>query len=286
MSYGISSSRWNGLLLALVLVVLGMIGFALLRGAPRSSPTKGTEVATASEPVQASSRTDQHDNEDRLEALAQQPAPYELFRHDTAHFDAPTMRDTEHFIDEATLPEIDASCASRASKPDTTRALEQQLREDFSVSANARVPEQVFFEDLTQFFRVDNRYFQFTARALTGSRPPRYSFELYSAGDPLMTTQLLRERLPVAVVEPLDAPEVAFMLTALQNHYLNAQWGARLLQVHIPGATDGADQEIRFVNGGVAQWAFGGGLCQLAADRQRALCRCLPEGETHPIPQS
>ncbi len=228
----------------------------------------------------------QHDHEDRLEALAQQPAKFKLFDHASAHFERPSMRDADHFIAEATVPEIDASCASRSSKPDVGRALEQQLREDFAVAAELRVPEQVFFEDLTQFFRINDRYFQFTARALTGSRPPRYSLELYSAGDAMMSQQLLREQIPVPSPAQLDAPAVADLLEALRSHYLNADWGARLLQVRIPGLQDGEDQEIRFVNGTAAQWAFGGGLCQLTEDRKRALCRCLPEGETLPIPQS
>lgn len=227
-----------------------------------------------------------HDHGDLLEALSRLPAAQPLLKTETRHFETPERDMPTLYAQRGSVPSFDPSCDARASKPDATRTLEAQLAADYATVGRERVPDHTFYEDVTQFFRLDARYFQLSARALPASRPPRYQFEFYSADDPRLQTGLLRQPLPVAEPPILDAPAVAQIVDAVLRHYLDrgAIEGARLLQVRTPGKPGQEDQEIKFLNGDVVQWSFGSGLCQASAVAGRSICRCLPDGEQLRIP--
>lgn len=280
--YPISKDRRRVLLLLLLAAALTLSALSIVVNASRTPADEKDAAALHSTAAIAEAETR---HELRLESLVYSIPSQSLFATELANFEPPILRDDGRFASESTWPEFDSSCATAVDKPDSTRAMEQQLDADFGVGAQARVPENVYFDELTQFFRRGDRYLQLTARAEAGSRPPRYTFELYSATDSMMRNDLIREPLPMHLSQR-DVPEVARVLEALRIEDKNAIWGARLLHVQIPGARGAAAQEIRFLNGGVQQWVFGSSLCQLARDRRHALCRCLSPDSSIPIPQT
>jgi hypothetical protein len=223
--------------------------------------------------------------EEALERLTGTPTSAALYHPENDHFTTPVMLGPNNFATELTQVDLDASCLSRKYKPEAG-SVETQLQENYGISGSARVPEDLFFESLTQFYQRGDRYFQFSALAKPASRPPVYKIEFYAASDKMMLKDVVRSDPPVAVPPHLDAIGVKVLLNQLmQNEQARgAVFGARELQVRVTGAQGQADQEIQFLNAKPVQWAFGSGVCQLAEQRNRALCRCLPDGENQAIP--
>jgi hypothetical protein len=189
-------------------------------------------------------------------------------------------------LPDQTRLEMDPSCAVRLHKPDANRSVQAQLLSDYGIKGEQRVPEDVFFESLTQFFNVKEQFYQLSARARPASRPPVYTIEFYVAADAGMRTSVTKLDVPVPVPANLDAISVRKVVeeTLALFQKQGAQVGARLMQVRVTGAPGEADQEVSYINATPVQWAFGSGVCQLQAKKQSALCRCLPDGEVQPIP--
>ena len=192
------------------------------------------------------------------------------------------------YVSSKTQLRLDKSCDQRLHKPDGTRSIETQLTADYGVQARERVPTDVFFESLTQFFSVKGQFYQLSARAQTASRPPIYGFEFYRAEDASMQTALTRLELPLPAPKFADAESVRFVIEQILARYQaqGAMPGARLMQVRVIGADGEADQEIKFLNALPTQWAFGSGVCQLEQKQTSALCRCLADGVNQVIPNS
>lgn len=251
-----------------------------------------TLAAAAKAPEQAhpldTGATDTHGHshsEEAVEALSLQPSSVPLLDASALHFSAPAMAASELFAGGATHVIMDSSCAKRSTfKPDAAQTLEETLFKEFGIVANARIPEATPFEELTQFYRIGADYYQLSINALPASRPPVYELSWYRARDAQMLTQVARLAVPPAA-GVLDITRASEMFTQiLAGARTNrAELGARLLNVHIPGGAN-SDQELRFINGAPLQWVFGSGVCQLTSDSNRALCRCLPDGEQLHVP--
>jgi hypothetical protein len=224
--------------------------------------------------------------EEALEILSQSPTPEPLFNPQPEHFLAPLQAPDGAFLQDQTRLEMDPSCAIRLHKPDGNRSAQAQLLSDYGIKGDQRVPEDVFFESLTQFFTVKEQFYQLSARARPASRPPVYTMEFYVAADAGMSISVTKLDVPVPIPANLDAISVRKVLTETLALFekQGAQVGARLMQVRVTGAPGEADQEVSYINATPVQWAFGSGVCQLQAKRQSALCRCLPDGEVQPIP--
>lgn len=227
-----------------------------------------------------------HHADDLLEALSRQPARAQLFAPQSAHFLPPEMLSRDRFASEQTQLELDPSCEKRLAVPDPQRASQSQLLADYGIDAEPRVPVDLFFESLTQFYRLGAHYYQFSAEARPASRPPRYTLALYRADDEGMQTQVVRQPLAVRSDQELDAPGVRDVLKAHLDAVQNqgAELGARLLEARVTGAQGKEDQELRFLNATPVQWVFGPGVCQLTGERRSLYCRCLPDGEQLRIP--
>jgi hypothetical protein len=226
--------------------------------------------------------------EEALESLITQPASEGLFERQSEHF-TPALIDAEgRFVGDETRLSMDKSCTERLHKPDATRSIEAQLQGDYGLNAKQRVPEDVFFETLTQFFQLDGQYYQLSARARTASRPPVYGFEFYVASDAGMRETLTKLALPVPIPPNADARSVRAVVEQTLALFTKqgAQIGARTLQVRVIGGPEEPDQEIRYFNATPEQWAFGSGVCQLSATKRTSLCRCLPDGAIQGIPGS
>lgn len=229
------------------------------------------------------------DSEQALEALSLTPSSVPLLQASALHFSEPAMADPELFAAGSTHVLLDPSCKARSTfKPDVAHTLEETLFNEFGVRANARIPEGVPFEELTQFYRIGADYYQLSINALPASRPPIYELSWYRAHDSQMLSQVARLAVPASTgaLDVTRASEVftQILATARANR---AELGARLLNVRIPGASGtgvNSDQELRFINGAPLQWVFGSGVCQLTSDSTHALCRCLPDGEQLRVP--
>ena len=227
--------------------------------------------------------------EQALEALSLTANSVTLLAASVLHFSEPAMAAPELFASTTTHVLLDPSCNKRSTfKPDVAHTLEETLFSEFGIRANARIPEGVPFEELTQFYRIGADYFQLSINALPASRPPVYELSWYRARDAQMLSQVARLAIPpsTGVLDITRASDLftQILTTARSNR---AELGARLLNVRIPGASTGAtsDQELRFINGAPLQWVFGSGVCQLASDTKHALCRCLPDGEQLHVPE-
>jgi len=226
--------------------------------------------------------------EEEVEALSLQSTSVPLLDASALHFSAPAMAAPELFAGGATRVILDPSCNKRSTfKPDAAHTLEETLFKEFGIVANARIPEATPFEELTQFYRIGADYYQLSINALPASRPPVYELSWYRARDAQMLTQVARLAVPPAA-GVLDVTRASELFTQILNDARanRAELGARLLNVHIPRASGGtnSDQELRFINGAPLQWVFGSGVCQLTSDSNRALCRCLPDGEQLRVP--
>ncbi len=250
-----------------------------------------TTVPATAMPAPVASSGNTQTSQDQLEALSQIPTSLALLDAGTLHFMPPTMSTPEQFAGGATRVVMDPSCAARTTfKPDATRSIEASLISEFGINADARVPLGVPFEELTQFYRVGTNYFQLSVNEVPASRPPVYRISLYRASDAQMRGDVANLALPNSVSIPnaaaMDATRAGeiFMQMLDQARSQNAELGARMLNVSIPGANSSGDQELRFVNGAPLQWAFGSGVCQLSADMDSTLCRCVPDGEKVRVP--
>ncbi len=248
------------------------------------TPTSNSQPAapTAVERMQAE-EVREHAMEE-LAATPYQDAP--IFQPQNAHFAPPAMLSEHSFTTSLTKAILDPSCKAREHKPDASIPIETQLIETLGISGGARIPDDAFFESLTQFYQRDGRYYQISAVAKPASRPPRYRLEYYSAADAMMQADARSEALPFREPPEIDALSVKqlveTMLAAEQKQ--GATLGGRVLQVRVTGGENQEDQEIQFFNGKPVQWAFGTGLCQLTANQDAAICRCLPDGEGLAIP--
>jgi hypothetical protein len=144
------------------------------------------------------------------------------------------------------------------------------------------VPDDVFFESLTQFFKAGDRYYQFSAFARPGSRPPVYTLEFYSAADAGMQTGLVREAVPVTGNIQIDAVVVESVLAEVLAVFRSQNYveGARMMDIRVAGREGQQDQAVRYFNQLPVQWVFGTGLCQLSTQQGFSHCRCLPEQES------
>ena len=227
--------------------------------------------------------------EQELEALSLTPSSVPLLQASALHFSEPAMAAPEVFAAGSTRVLLDTSCKARSTfKPDVAHTLEETLFKEFGVQANARIPEGVPFEELTQFYRIGADYYQLSINTLPASRPPIYELSWYRARDSQMLTEVARLAVPTST-GALDVTRASEMFTQIlaTARANRAELGARLLNVRIPG-TNGSgansDQELRFINGAPLQWVFGSGVCQLTSDSDHALCRCLPDGEQLRVP--
>ena len=230
-----------------------------------------------------------HHAEQELEALSLTPSNVHLLQASALHFSEPAMAAPELFAAGSTHVLLDASCKARSTfKPDVAHTLEETLFNEFGVRANARIPEGVPFEELTQFYRIGADFYQLSINALPASRPPIYELSWYRARDAQMLSQVARLAVP-ASTGALDVTRASEMFTQILStaRANRAELGARLLNVRIPGASGSganSDQELRFINGAPLQWVFGSGVCQLTRDSNHAFCRCLPDGEQLRVP--
>lgn len=285
------------LLLSALLLILSYPMWPL----PRAKQVQSIDAA-ANAPVQAQTHghhvltdahSQQHTAHDHVEALSLSASSVPLLDASALHFSAPAMAAPELFAGATTQVILDPSCRARSTfKPDVAHTLEETLFSEFGIRANARIPEGVPFEELTQFYRIGADYYQLSINTLPASRPPIYELSWYRAQDAQMRTQVARLAIPpsTGVLDVTRASELfTQILTTARSD--RAELGARLLNVRIPGASKGAstgansDQELRFINGAPLQWVFGSGICQLASDTNHALCRCLPDGEQLRVPE-
>jgi hypothetical protein len=221
--------------------------------------------------------------DDQLEALlaelAATPGKDPHFDFNANRFNPVQVDVAGNYLASQTELELDVSCDGREDTPDRTRSLESQLQDDYAINGQRPVPDDIFFESLTQFFKARDRYYQFSAFAKAGSRPPIYDIEFYSAEDAGMQTGLIREAIPVAINTQIDAPAVEGLLSSVLTHYRSQSMiqGARLMDVRVAGREGQQDHAIRYFNQQPVQWVFSSGLCQLTAQQKSSHCRCLPE---------
>jgi hypothetical protein len=223
-----------------------------------------------------------HEIENLLIELASVPGKYPHFDFNANRFNAGKLDNAGNYPSAITKVVLDASCANREDVPSASLSLETQLQQDFAISAQRRVPDDVFFESLTQFFKAGDRYYQFSAFARAGSRPPIYTLEFYSAADAGMQAGLVREAVPVTSNVQIDAVVVESVLAELLAKFRSQNYveGARMMDIRVAGREGQQDQAIRYFNQLPVQWVFGTGLCQLSTQQGVSHCRCLPEQES------
>jgi hypothetical protein len=255
---------------------------------PNSASLPGQVPAVPSPELTAVERMQAEEaHEHAMEELAAQPLPDRpLYQRQSAHFAPPAMLGEHNFATSLTKAVLDPSCQARALKPEASVPIETQLMETLGISGAARIPDDAFFESLTQFYQRDQRYYQISAVAKPASRPPRYTLEYYSAADAEMQADARSEPLPFPEPAEIDALSVKQLFESMlaNEQSLGAILGGRVLQLRVTGGDNQEDQEIQFFNGKPVQWAFGTGLCQLTAKQDSAICRCLPDGEGLAIP--
>ncbi len=282
----------GALTLLSVLSYQSPLGFDSTKDASPQVPTAGARTdrihtkPTNTSPVQAMRQAEAQ--EEALELLSIQPSALTLFAPQRGYFAPPQIDVNGHFTSSETGLLLDKSCDQRLHKPDGTRTIETQLMADYGVQARERVPVDVFFENLTQFFSDKGQFFQLTARVQTASRPPIYAFEFYRADDATMQASLTRLELPVPAPKFADAESVRLVIEQTLARYQaqGALPGARLMQIRVIGGDGEADQEIKYLNALPTQWAFASGVCQLEQQQTSALCRCLPDGVNQAMPNS
>ena len=274
-------------------VVLAFFSYHIWFAPPAEKPATLAFTAAApeqsQEPHQGGTAEHAHTHpEEAVEALSLEPSSVAFLDASALHFSTPAMAAPELFAGGATRVILDRSCDERSTfKPDAAQTLEETLFKEFGIVANARIPEATPFEELTQFYRIGADFYQLSINALPASRPPVYELSWYRAHDAQMLTEVARLAVPPAagMLDVTRASELFMQIlsTARANR---AELGARLLNVHIPGASNGAnsDQELRFINGAPLQWVFGSGVCQLTSNSNQSLCRCLPDGEQLHVP--
>jgi hypothetical protein len=222
-----------------------------------------------------------HEVEALLIQLASTPGEQPHFDFNAKRFEEIMLSADNRYELSNTKLVLDASCAKRVDLPDPARSIELQLQQDYVIDGRQRVPDDVFFESLTQFFKVGESYYQLSAFAKPASRPPVYTIEFYRADDAGMQNGLLREAPPLAIGAQIDAPMVADIFSNVLRHYkpLGMVEGARLMDIRVAGREGQEDQAIRYFNGLPVQWVFSSGLCQMSAQQAVSHCRCLPDQE-------
>ena len=149
--------------------------------------------------------------EQDLEALSLMPSSVPILDASALHFSEPAMAGPELFAGATTQVILDPSCKARSTfKPDVAHTLEETLFNEFGIRANARIPEGVPFEELTQFYRIGADFYQLSINALPASRPPIYELSWYRASDAQMLTHVARLAVPPAtgVVDATRASEL------------------------------------------------------------------------------
>jgi hypothetical protein len=222
-----------------------------------------------------------HEIEALLIKLASTPGKQPHFDFNAQRFDELKLSADNRYELSNTQLALDASCSGRSDLPDAARSIESQLLQDYAIDGRPRVPDDVFFESLTQFFKIGDGYYQLSAFAKPASRPPVYVIEFYRAEDAGMQNGLQREALPVAITAQIDAPMVADIFSDVMQHFkpMGMVEGARLMDIRVAGREGQQDQAIRYFNGVPVQWVFSSGLCQLSAQQTVSHCRCLPDQE-------
>ena len=142
---------------------LSQSGSGQLNNAKPGSAVSSTERNQAGSAKLSPEQTmrDHQADEEALELLSVQPSDLALFAAQRAYFMPPQTQRDGRFVSSETRLLLDKSCDQRLHKPDGTRSIETQLMADYGVRASERVPTDVFFESLTQFFSDKGQFFSY-----------------------------------------------------------------------------------------------------------------------------
>lgn len=187
-------------------------------------------------------------------------------------FDSPILESRERFSKAETVIDLDVSCKSGSSINDAL-SLEQNFERSTNIDLQARFQEDLFYFSLTQFWQLDDHYFQFVA-IWDRDMPARYRYEFYQSKDKTFGSMVDAIDLPIAIPEVKDVITTNEYIELLIDHYQEkgANIGSRILESSI-NEQDG-EQAVTIVNSKLIQWHTSQFSCDSRVDTANAFCHC------------
>jgi len=187
-------------------------------------------------------------------------------------FEEPLLTSDSHFTEAQTELQLTSSCdgAPYFSQP---QSLEKTLEETHALPTTERFPEDLFYFSLTQFWRIDNDFYQFVA-LWERDMPAKYRYEFYRSNDALFEAAVTPLNFPIEVPALKDVQQTNSFVRSLVNFYLDqgATLGARILEASING--EQKDEQIVLVNSHITHWSTPEFSCLSSAKSHVAKCHC------------
>ncbi len=189
-------------------------------------------------------------------------------------FKLPVSRNAHFFEEEQTPIDLDVTCESTPySVLDANSSVEHNFKKLTQTNPAEKYPEDLFYFTLTQFWQLNDEYFQFVA-LWDRDMPARYRYEFYRSKDKHFNSQVESVNLPIAMPAMKDVLSTNAFIEALVSFYQQqgAQLGARILESSINDPE--GDQQITIVNAKVTQWQTPLFSCESGSDFLRSYCHC------------
>ncbi|WP_144394360.1 hypothetical protein [Pleionea sediminis] len=187
-------------------------------------------------------------------------------------FDTPQFVSEDRFSKADTPIELDTSCQSK-SWLNSQLSLEENFERKTYSDTQSRYQEDLFYLSLTQFWQIDDNYYQFVA-IWDRDMPAHYRYEFYISSDATFESEVTAIDIPIDIPQVKDVLATNEFVAQLISHYVQkgAQIGSRILESSINDPK--GDQSITLVNSKIKQWQTAEFNCDSGSNLSSAYCYC------------
>ncbi|TQV76699.1 hypothetical protein FLL45_01695 [Aliikangiella marina] len=183
----------------------------------------------------------------------------------------PVLATEDKFVESYTDITLDSGCSS-GSALDASTSIEQNFYDHHNLDLTTRLPEDLFYFTLTQFWQLRDEHFQFVA-IWDRDMPALYRYEFYRSRDPKFENSVEPIDLPVELPAIKDVLNTNHFVRQLIRYFneAGANTGARILESSINGVE--GDQQITLVNSQLTRWHTKQFSCDLD-NNNSSYCNC------------
>ncbi len=187
-------------------------------------------------------------------------------------FTTPSLESDTQFSQTHTTVELDVSCHASHSL-EASISLEENFEKIAQASTQTRYQEDLFYFTLTQFWRLDQDFYQFVA-IWDRDMPAVYRYEFYRSQDKSFNENVEPLDLPIAIPKYKDVLATNQYVAQLTAYYQQrgAELGSRILESTINDPR--GDQQISLVNSQVVKWQTADFSCDSDTQFNKAYCYC------------
>ncbi len=187
-------------------------------------------------------------------------------------FHTPNLVSSSRFSPSHTSIVMDPSCTSMKQLNAQT-TLEQNFERIIQSSPQQRYQEDLFYFSLTQFWKLEDDYYQFVA-LWDRDMPANYRYEFYRSKDKAFNGTVEAIDLPIAIPANKNVISTNQYVAALEDYYLQrgAQIGSRITESSINDPK--GDHQITLVNSQVTKWNNHNFNCDSKVGHEEAYCFC------------